>query len=330
MVNYELNPLSIGDIKFSDMRSAYGDSLVDLGGKNASIVCVGGDTTDSLKTKKFGEKYPDRLFNVGIAEANLVSIAAGLAIAGKISFASTYAAFIPGRCLDQIRNAICYPSLNVKIVVSHAGLSVGPDGASHQQIEDVSIMRSLPNMRVLVPAEAISVKKLLEKIVDIPGPFYVRLARPSTQEIYSEESDFEIGKGTVIKDGNDISLFSCGTMVSATLKASDTLKKDHNISCRVIDMYSIKPIDSDLIYRCTKETGSLVSIEEHNIIGGLGSAISEVTSEICPTFVRKIGIRDRYGESARDEEIDSLLEKYGLSSGEIVKNVVALKKSEKK
>jgi transketolase len=218
----------------------------------------------------------------------------------------------------------------VKIVVSHAGLSVGPDGASHQQIEDVSIMRSLPNMRVLVPADAISVKKLLEKIVDIPGPFYVRLARPSTQEIYSEESDFEIGKGTVIKDGNDISLFSCGTMVSATLKASDTLKKDHNISCRVIDMYSIKPIDSDLIYRCTKETGSLVSIEEHNIIGGLGSAISEVTSEICPTFVRKIGIRDRYGESARDEEIDSLLEKYGLSSGEIVKNVVALKKSEKK
>lgn len=330
MVNYELNPLSIGDIKFSDMRSAYGDSLVDLGGKNASIVCVGGDTTDSLKTKKFGEKYPDRLFNVGIAEANLVSIAAGLAIAGKISFASTYAAFIPGRCLDQIRNAICYPSLNVKIVVSHAGLSVGPDGASHQQIEDVSIMRSLPNMRVLVPADAISVKKLLEKIVDIPGPFYVRLARPSTQEIYSEESDFEIGKGTVIKDGNDISLFSCGTMVSATLKASDKLKKDHNISCRVIDMYSIKPIDSDLIYRCTKETGSLVSIEEHNIIGGLGSAISEVTSEICPTFVRKIGIRDRYGESARDEEIDSLLEKYGLSSGEIVKNVVALKKSEKK
>ena len=330
MVNYELNPLSIGDIKFSDMRSAYGDSLVDLGGKNASIVCVGGDTTDSLKNKKFGEKYPDRLFNVGIAEANLVSIAAGLAIAGKISFASTYAAFIPGRCLDQIRNAICYPSLNVKIVVSHAGLSVGPDGASHQQIEDVSIMRSLPNMRVLVPADAISVKKLLEKIVDIPGPFYVRLARPSTQEIYSEESDFEIGKGTVIKDGNDISLFSCGTMVSATLKASDTLKKDHNISCRVIDMYSIKPIDSDLIYRCTKETGSLVSIEEHNIIGGLGSAISEVTSEICPTFVRKIGIRDRYGESARDEEIDSLLEKYGLSSGEIVKNVVALKKSEKK
>lgn len=330
MVNYELNPLTTSDIKYSDMRSAYGDSLVNLGKKYPNIVCVGGDTTDSLKTKKFGDTFPERLFNVGIAEANLVSIAAGLAIAGKVSFASTYAAFIPGRCLDQIRNAICYPSLDVKIVVSHAGLSVGPDGASHQQIEDISIMRSLPNMRVLVPADAISVKKLLEKIVHIPGPFYVRLARPSTEEIYSEESNFEIGRGTIIKDGNDISLFSCGTMVSASLKASDILKKDHNISCRVVDMYSIKPIDSELIYKCTNQTGSLASVEEHNIVGGLGSAISEVTSEICPTFVRKIGIRDRYGESARDEEIDSLLDKYGLSPGEIVKNVVALKKSEKK
>lgn len=312
------------------MRSAYGDSLVNLGTKYSNIVCVGGDTTDSLKTKKFGEKFPDRLFNVGIAEANLVSIAAGLAIAGKISFASTYAAFIPGRCLDQIRNAICYPNLDVKIVVSHAGLSVGPDGASHQQIEDISIMRSLPNMRVLVPADAPSVKKLLEKIVQIPGPFYVRLARPSTEELYPEEVDFEIGKGKVVTDGADLSIMACGTMVSSSQKASDTLKKEHGISCRVIDMYSIKPIDADLIYKCTKETGSLMSVEEHNIVGGLGSAISEVTSEICPTFVRKIGIKDRFGESARDEEIDSLLDKYGLSPKEIVRNAVELKKREKK
>lgn len=312
------------------MRSAYGDSLVNLGTKYSNIVCVGGDTTDSLKTRKFGEKFPERLFNVGIAEANLVSIAAGLAIAGKISFASTYAAFIPGRCLDQIRNAICYPNLNVKIVVSHAGLSVGPDGASHQQIEDISIMRSLPNMRVLVPADAPSVKKLLEKIVQIPGPFYVRLARPSTEELYPEESDFEIGKGKVVSDGTDLTIIACGTMVSASQKASDTLKKEHGISCRVVDMYSIKPIDADLIYKCTKETGSLMSVEEHNIVGGLGSAISEVTSDICPTFVRKIGIADRFGESARDEEIDSLLHKYGLSPKEIVRNAVELKKREKK
>src|SRR6476659_9964155 len=310
--------------KVADMREAFGQTLVELGTVNSNLVCVGADTTDSLKTKKFGDKYPERMFNIGIAEANLVSIAAGLAVAGKIAFASTYAAFIPGRSLDQIRNAICYPFLNVKLVVSHAGLTVGPDGASHQQIEDISIMRSLPNMRVLVPADAISVEKLLGKIVNIPGPFYVRLARPSTEELYSEESKFEIGRGTILKDGNDISLFSCGTMVSASLKASDILKKDHNISCRVIDMYSIKPIDSELIYKCTKETGSLTSVEEHNIVGGLGSAISEVTSEIFPTLVRKIGIKDKYGESARDEEIDSLLDKYGLSPGEIVKNVVAL------
>lgn len=325
---YSLN--TTNEIRFSDMRSAYGESLVNLGKKYPNIVCVGGDTTDSLKTKKFGEMFPDRLFNVGIAEANLVSIAAGLAIAGKISFASTYAAFIPGRCLDQIRNAICYPNLDVKIVVSHAGLSVGPDGASHQQIEDISIMRSLPNMRVLVPADAPSVKKLLENIVQIPGPFYVRLARPSTEELYPEETDFEIGKGKVVTDGADLSIFACGTMVSASQKASDILKKEHGISCRVIDMYSIKPIDTDLIYKCAKETGSLISVEEHNVVGGLGSAISEVTSDICPTFVRKIGIKDKYGESARDEEIDSLLDKYGLSPKEIVRNAVELNKREKK
>src|SRR5690349_5397732 len=169
-------------VQISEMRSAYGEALVSLGNEFPNVVCVGGDTTDSLKTKAFGDRFPDRLYNVGIAEANLVSIAAGLAIAGKISFASTYAAFIPGRCLDQIRNAICYPNLNVKIVVSHAGLSVGPDGASHQQIEDISTMRAIPNMRVIVPPDSISTRKLIKQIVTIPGPFYVRLARPSTQE----------------------------------------------------------------------------------------------------------------------------------------------------
>ncbi len=312
------------------MRSAYGESLVSLGDEYSNIVCVGGDTTDSLKTKKFGDKYPDRLFNVGIAEANLVSIAAGLAIAGKISFASTYAAFIPGRCLDQIRNAICYPNLDVKIVVSHAGLSVGPDGASHQQIEDISIMRSLPNMKVLVPADSITVKKLLKQMVQYSGPFYMRLARPSTEEIYSNDSDFSIGKGNIISDGGDLSIFSCGTMVSTSLKAKELLRKTYDITCRVVDMYSIKPIDKDLIYKCVKETGSIISVEEHNVIGGLGSAISEVTSESCPAIVKKLGIKDRFGESARDEEIDMLLDKYGLSTMEIVKSVLDLKKSDKK
>jgi transketolase len=312
------------------MRSAYGETLVKLGGENPNVVCVGGDTTDSLKTKAFGEKFPDRLFNVGIAEANLVSIAAGLAIAGKIAFASTYAAFLPGRCLDQIRNAICYPSLNVKIVVSHAGLSVGPDGATHQQIEDISIMRSLPNLKVLVPSDSITTARLVRQIVDIKGPFYVRLARPSTQEIYSPSSEFQIGKGNILVDGNDLSLVSCGTMVSSSINASDILKKEYGISCRVVDMYSIKPIDRDLIYKCVKETGPIVSVEEHSVIGGLGSSISEVTSEYCPTFVKKLGICDMFGESARDDEIDQLFDKFGLSSKEIVKNVVELKKGDRK
>ncbi len=317
-------------IQVSEMRSAYGETLLNLGSEYSNIVCVGGDTTDSLKTKAFGDKFPDRFYNVGIAEANLVSIAAGLAIAGKTPFASTYAAFIPGRCLDQIRNAICYPYLNVKIVVSHAGLSVGPDGATHQQIEDISVMRSLPNMRVLVPSDSITTKNLIKQIAKIPGPFYVRLARPSTQEIYAANSDFQIGKGNILSDGNDLSLFSCGTMVSSSINASNILKKDYDISCRVVDMYSIKPIDKDLIYKCAKETGSIVSVEEHSIIGGLGSAISDVTSEDCPTFVKRLGVRDVFGESARDDEIDQLFDKYGLSPKEIVKNVIELKKSDRK
>src|SRR5574339_217206 len=180
--------------KTADMRGAYGDTLVELGKDDPRIVCVGGDTTDSLKTKKFGDRYPERMFNVGIAEANLVSVAAGLAIAGKISFASTYAAFIPGRCVDQIRNTICYPYLDVKLVVSHGGLTVGPDEASHQQIEDIASMRAIPNMRVLIPADAVAVKHLIRSMVKTPGPFYMRLARPSSEVIYADSPDsFQIG-----------------------------------------------------------------------------------------------------------------------------------------
>src|SRR4029078_9047438 len=199
----------------SDMRTAYGKTLVELGAKDPNIVCLGADTTDSLKTKLFGDKFPNRLFNVGIAEANLVSIAAGLAIAGKVVFASTYAAFLPGRCLDQIRNTICYPFLNVKLVVSHAGLTVGPDGASHQQIEDISIMRTIPNMRVLVPCDAITVKHLIPLIANTPGPFYMRLARPSSNLVYDEHvNSFEIGKASVLRDGSDATIIACGLMVT--------------------------------------------------------------------------------------------------------------------
>ncbi|OLC22606.1 MAG: transketolase [Thaumarchaeota archaeon 13_1_40CM_4_48_7] len=316
--------------KTADMRSAYGDTLVELGRDDPRIVCVGGDTTDSLKTKKFGDKYPDRMFNVGIAEANLVSVAAGLSIAGKIAFASTYAAFIPGRCVDQIRNAICYPSLNVKLVVSHAGLTVGPDGASHQQIEDIASMRTIPNMRVIVPADAVAVKHLIRTIARTPGPFYLRLARPSSEVIYADNAQsFLIGRGNVLEEGSDATIITCGLMVVRAIEAAMELKRK-GVSCRVVDMFSIKPIDSELVVKCAKETGAIATAEEHNILGGLGGAVSEVTAETYPVPVKRVGVRDTFGESARDEEIDTLLEMYGLTATEIAKAVLEARSRNRK
>ena len=315
----------------SDMRSAYGQTLVELGRNDDNLVCVGADTTDSLKTKQFGDKFHSRLINVGIAEANLVSLAAGLAIAGKTVFASTYAAFLPGRCLDQIRNAICYPCLNVKLVVSHAGLTVGPDGASHQQIEDISTMRTIPNMRVLVPADANSVKHLVPIMAKNTGPFYMRLARPSNMDIYQDNfQSFEIGRGNVIIEGSDATIIACGLMVQEGIKASEILKKEYSISCKVVDMYSIKPIDINLISASASETGAIITLEEHNIIGGLGSAVCEVTAENYPVPVKRLGVMDTFGESARDEELGQLLSKYGLKSDHIVESVIKTRRKLKK
>jgi transketolase len=308
--------------KTQDMRSVYADTLVELGQAHHDIVCVGADTTDSIKTKKFGDRFPDRMFNVGIAEANLVSIAAGLAISGKIAFASTYAAFLPGRCLDQIRNAICYPNLNVKLVVSHAGLTVGPDGASHQQIEDFSTMRSIPNMRVIVPADAVSVRHLIRIVAKTGGPFYVRLARPSSEVVYAENAIFELGKANILHEGSDATIMACGLMVTRSLEAAQILKRDQDISCRVVDMFSIKPVDKNLVAKCGQDTGAIVTAEEHNIVGGLGGAVAEASVESYPVPMKLVGINDTFGESARDEEIDLLMEKYALSSKNIAQAVV--------
>src|SRR2546427_8898454 len=308
--------------KNADMRGAYGDTLVELGASNRNIVCVGADTTDSLKIKKFGDYYPDRFFNVGIAEANLVSVAAGLAIAGKIAFASTYAAFLPGRCLDQIRNAICYPNLNVKLVVSHAGLTVGPDGASHQQLEDFSTMRAIPNVRVIVPADAVATKYLIRSVALITGPFYIRIARPLSEVLYEENANFRIGTGNILRDGSDATIIACGLMVARALDAAKVLKSNNGIPCRVVDMFSIKPIDTSLIAGCARDTGAIVTAEEHSMIGGLGSAVAESSSETYPVPIRRLGVRDTFGESARDEEIDALLEKYGLTTKEIARAVI--------
>ena len=302
-----------------DMRTVYGETLIKIGEENPNVVVVGADTTDSLKTRPFGKKFPNRFFNVGIAEANMVTIAAGLANEGKIPFASTYAVFLPGRCVDQIRNAIAYPSrnglngLNVKMVVSHGGLSVGADGGSHQQIEDIAIMRVIPNVKVLIPADAVAVENLIRLISQVYGPFYMRMARSKTPVIHSKEQEFEIGKGIVLRDGSDCTITACGITVKMALDAADSLKQE-GISCRVIDMFSIKPIDGSLIEKAARETGGIVTCEEHNILAGFGSAVCEVVSETYPVPMRRIGVRDQFGESARDSEISLLLQKHGITS----------------
>jgi len=308
----------------TDMRSEYGKTLIEIGKENPNVVVLGADTTDSLKTLSFGKEFPDRFFNVGIAEANLVTVAAGLAYAGKTPFASTYAIFLPGRCVDQIRNAIAYPSrddkngLNVKLVVSHGGISVGADGGSHQQIEDIAIMRAIPHLTVLIPADTIAVSKLTWIMSQRYGPHYMRMARSATPLIHQESQEFEIGKGIVLRDGTDCTIAACGITVKMALDAADLLKKE-GISCRVIDGFSIKPIDENLLEKAAKETGCIVTCEEHNVMGGFGSAVSEVVSERHPVPIKRIGVQDKFGESARDNEIPQLLEKHGISSINIAK-----------
>ncbi len=305
--------------EYADMRTVYGETLVKLGEENPKIVVVGADTTDSLKTKPFGKKFPNRFFNVGIAEGNLITIAAGLANEGKIPFASTYAAFLPGRCVDQIRNSVAYPTrngrggLNVKMVVSHGGLSVGADGGSHQQIEDIAIMRSIPNVKVLIPADTVAVEKLVRQISEVHGPFYMRMARSKTPIIHPPSQDFQVGKGILLRDGSDCTIAACGITVPMALDAADALKQE-GISCRVIDLFSIKPIDSQMLEKAARETGGIVTCEEHNIMAGFGSAVAEVVSEVYPVPMRRIGARDQFGESARDSEVPMLLEKHGITS----------------
>ncbi|MGI9565663.1 MAG: transketolase family protein [Nitrosopumilus sp.] len=314
-------------LTMTDMRSEYSKTLIQIGKENPNVVVLGADTTDSLKTSGFGKEFPDRFFNVGIAEANLVTISAGLAASGKTSFASTYAIFLPGRAVDQIRNNIAYPSpkdkqgLNVKLVVSHGGLSVGPDGGSHQQLEDIGIMRMIPNFRVFIPADTVAVSKLTRLMASTYGPFYMRMARSKTPLIHSESQDFQIGKGITIRDGSDCTIAACGITVRMALEAADLLQQEECISCRVLDMFSIKPIDSEILEKTARETGYIVTAEEHNILGGMGSAVAESISESYPVPIKRIGAQDMFGESARDNEVPLLLEKHGITSFNMAKQV---------
>jgi transketolase len=298
--------------KQAAMRDAYGEALLELGATNPDVVVVGADTTGSLKSGVFASKFPERFFNVGIAEQNLVSIAAGLALAGKVAYAGTYAIFVPGKSVDQIRNNIAYPNVNVKIVCSHGGISVGPDGASHQQVEDIAIMRSIPKMRVIVPADAVSTRGTIKAIASIPGPFYVRLTRPSTPIVY-DSFEYELGKANVLRDGTDVSIFACGIMVPEALKAADSLQTK-KVSAAVVDLHTVKPIDKDTIVKFAKSTGGIVTAEEHNVMGGMGSAVAEVLGEERPTPMKRVGVMDTFGESG---DAGELLLKYGLTAANI-------------
>ena len=265
-------------------REAYGKALVKLGKINDDVVVLDADLSKSTKTNDFCKAYPNRFFNMGIAEQNLVGAACGFAAAGKIPFASTFAMFATGRAFEVIRNSACYPKLNVKICATHAGITVGEDGGSHQSVEDISLMRSVPNMTVLVPADGVEAEKMIFAAAEFNGPMYVRLGRSAVPTLFDEDYNFEIGKGVVLKEGNDATIIACGIMVNEALIAADMLKEE-NINVRVINMSTIKPIDTELIIKAAKETKAIVTAEEHSIIGGLGSAVSEVVSENCPTIV---------------------------------------------
>ena len=300
-------------------RESYGKALAELGEKYKDVVVLDADLAAATKTIDFKKKFPERFFDVGIAEQDLMGTAAGLALGGKIPFASTFAIFASGRAYDQVRNTIAYSKLNVKIAATHAGITVGEDGASHQALEDISLMRSVPNMVVVSPADDKSTKWIIEEAINYNGPMYIRLARPATEEIYDENTKFELGKGIQHGEGEDATVIATGVTVAEALKAKEELSKE-GINIRVVDIHTIKPIDKDLIVKCAKETKKVITVEDHSIIGGLGTAVCEVLSEEYPTKVMRMGIKDEFGQSGKWNE---LMEHYGITSKniqEIVRN----------
>lgn len=298
-------------------REAYGKALVALGAENPDIVVLEADLSKSTKTADFAKHYPERFFNMGIAEANMMGTAAGFATTGKIPFASTFAVFATGRAFEQIRNSIAYPKLNVKIAATHAGVTVGEDGGSHQAIEDVAIMRALPNMTVLVPADGEETRQAIYAAAAYKGPVYIRMGRLDVPLLFDEKYTFEIGKANVIREGSDVAIFANGVMVAAALEAAEELA-GRGVQVAVVNVASVKPLDEETIIRMAKATGAVVTAEEHTIIGGLGSAVAEVLAENVPTPMVRVGLKDSFGQSGRPNE---LLEKYGLTATDIVKAV---------
>lgn len=298
-------------------RQAYGKALVELGARNPNLVVMDADLSKSTMTAEFGKTYPERFFNMGIAEQNLYGAAAGLALSGKVVCASTFAMFATGRAFEIIRNSIGYTKANVKICATHAGITVGEDGASHQTFEDIALMRTIPGMTVINPSDGVSAKKLLEQAVEMYGPCYVRLGRAAVPVFYDESADITLGKANTIREGKDVTVIATGIMVNEAFIAAEKLAEE-GIDVRVIDIHTIKPIDSDAIIKAAEETRAIVTAEEHSIIGGLGSAVAEVVVKNAPVKMAMVGQKDTYGESGKP---DQLKEKYGMTSADIINAV---------
>ncbi len=303
-------------------RDSFSKFLVEYGKENKNVVALNADLSGSTMTKAFEQTYPDRFFNAGIAEQNMMGLACGLAHSGKVVFASSFVMFATGRAFEIIRNSIAYTNANVKVCASHAGLMVGEDGATHQAIEDLALMCSIPGMVVVNPSDDVSARKLLKAVAEVNGPAYVRLGRAATPVIYKESQKITIGKAIKLREGKDATIIATGTMVSPALEAAETLAKS-GINVRVLDMHTIKPIDKKAILAAAKETGAIVTAEEHTVYGGLGAITASILAENYPCKMKMVAIKDTFGESGKP---DQLLKKYGLTANDIVKAVKALKK----
>lgn len=325
MSNVKLNPkLFDPEVEQIPTRDGYGEGVVALGEKNPNVVVLTADLSDSTRANMFQEKFPERFIECGIAEQNMMGIAAGLALSGKIPFVSSYAVFVPGRCWDQLRVSVCYSKANVKVAGAHAGISVGPDGATHQALEDIASVRCLPNIVVVVPCDSIETKKATIALGEYKGPAYFRFAREKTPVMTTDSTPFKVGEAEVFKEGTDVSIVACGPLVYQSLVAAKELVKD-GILAEVIDNHTIKPMDKLTIAASAKKTGAVVTVEEHQITGGLGGAVAEVLAENFPVPMERVGMPDSFGESGAPEE---LLEKYGMSVKKIkeaVKNVLKKK-----
>lgn len=296
-------------------RDAYGKALVKLGRLHNDVVVLDADLSKSTKTAEFAAAFPDRFFNMGIAEQNMIGTAAGLATTGKVVFASSFAVFATGRAWEQVRNSVAYAGLKVRVCASHAGITVGEDGGSHQSVEDIALMRAIPGMTVVVPADGVATEKMVMALYEEPGPAYLRLGRPAVPVIYKPDQPMQIGKGIELRDGGDATIIACGIMVYHALEAARVLE-EKGLRVSVVDMFTIKPLDEELVARKAAETGALVTAEEHSIIGGLGSAVCETVADRCPVPVVRVGIKDQFGQSGTPGE---LMAYYGLTPGHLVK-----------